>query len=99
MFGKKGKVVSREKEDKNSPGYEPLSYPPEEEYGKRMPIPEAPKPVRKEEPKEKAGEIMQYAKDIGFFVIDENGEKIPCENFESAKIISLLIEIKQLAGG
>jgi len=46
--------------------------------------------------KQKAGEILSYTKEYDSYVLDEEGNRIPCKNLAEAKMLSLLFEIKSL---
>ena len=50
----------------------------------------------KEPEKPKPGDIINYTKEIDFGVVDENGNRIPTKTIAETKILSLLIEIKEL---
>jgi len=51
--------------------------------------------VEQEIEKPKTGDLMPYTKEIEYGVLDEEGNRVPCETIAIAKILSLLLEKKK----
>jgi hypothetical protein len=49
--------------------------------------------IKEDKKEEKAGDILQVASEVKPVVIDENGQKILCENEKEAIFLSYLIRI------
>lgn len=80
----KGKVVEEESEEPEE----------EDEEGEEEDDEEEDKELPEIKPPS-AGAIMKYPKELGISVIDEEGNRILCENIAQAKILSLLLEKKK----
>ena len=47
------------------------------------------------EGKPKSGDMINYSKEVDYGVVDEDGNRIPCSSLAEAKILSLLLEIRE----
>jgi len=47
-------------------------------------------------PTPRSGDLVNYTKELDYGVMDEMGNRIPCETYGEAKVLNLLFEIKSL---